>query len=503
MGDAGTVFLVGAGPGAPDLITVRGLECLRRADVVLYDSLASEALLAEVPPSAELIHVGKRGAHKTHEQHEIGALLLHHARQGKRVVRLKGGDPFVFGRGGEEAKLLAGARPPVRFEVVPGVTSAVAAPACAGIPLTFRGVAKGFEVLTGHDSSTAPGPGGITSVVLMGMRRLADNVEMLRQRGHAGDTPAAVIQHGTLPRQRTVVATLDTIAQQARGLASPAVLVVGRTVGLRQQLAWFERRPLFGQRVLVTRARHQAAETCRLLEQRGAQTIAMPTIEIGPPADGEPLRRAVARLSTYDLVILTSGNAVAPLQQELARQGLDGRAFGDATICAVGPGTAEALAAMGLRPDLVPDEHRAEGLLDLLPAERVASRRVLLPRAALARPILPRTLRERGAQVDDVPVYETRTPDVDHPATATGLRALEAGEVEILTFTSASTVKNLGAMLGQRLAPLCAGKLVAAIGPVTRDACLALGLQVEVMPAQYTLPALVQALVDHVTRDQT
>jgi len=492
MEKAGKVYLVGAGPGARDLITVRGLECLRAADCVLYDKLASPALLDEVPAEAELVNVGKEGRRKTREQDEICAMLVERARRGMRVVRLKGGDPFVFGRGGEEAEALA--REGVAFEVVPGVTAVAAVPACAGIPLTFRGLAEGFEVLTGHDGR-ALAREQTTCVVLMGMRRLADNVALLLARGYLEDTPAAVIQHGTLARQRTAVATLGTIVEAARELGSPAVLVVGPTVALRERLAWLERRPLFGRRVLVTRARHQAPETCRLLEELGAETVVMPTIAIRPPADPGPLRRAVADLSRYAFVVLTSANAVQPLRDELERQGLDSRALAGATICAIGPGTAEALRGLGLRADLVPQDHRAEGLLELLATERVQGRAVLIPRAAEARAILPETLEQRGAEVDLVPVYETGVPDPGERAA--GLAALEAGEVDALTFTSASTAKNFARILGERLGPLCAGKVVAAIGPVTRDACLEVGLRVDVMPGRYTLPALVEALVEH------
>ena len=490
MTATGTVTLVGAGPGPRDLITVRGLACLRRADVVLHDKLAGEALLDEVPASARLIYVGKQGGHKTYEQDEICALLVEHARAGRRVVRLKGGDPFVFGRGGEEAAALC--RAGVPFEVVPGVTSAVSVPGSAGIPLTFRGVAESFEVLTGHEGEDAAAPP--TTVVLMGRRRLADNVARLRRR-HAGDTPAALIQHGTLASQRSVRATLDTIEEAARDIGSPAVLVVGAAVELGDKLAWFERRPLHGRRVLVTRARHQAAETCRLLEELGAETVALPTIEVRPPEDPAPLARAVAGIGGYDLVVFTSANAVAAVRDTLALHGLDSRAFGGVTLCAIGPGTAGALAALGLKADLVPEDHRAEGLLELLPAERVAGRRVLLPRAAVARQILPRTLEQRGAHVDLVPAYVTGLPDA--AATRDGLRVLERGDIDVLTFTSASTAQNFAAICGDRLRVLSRGKLVVAIGPITRDACERVGLRVDVMPERYTLGAMVQAVVDH------
>jgi uroporphyrinogen III methyltransferase/synthase len=489
----GRVLLVGAGPGAHDLITLRGLECLRRADVVLYDELAHRSLLEEAPESAEKVYVGKRQGEKTLEQDAICRLMVQHARAGHQVVRLKGGDPFVFGRGAEEAEALVSEGIP--FEIVPGVTSAVAVPAFAGIPLTHRDLADGFEVWTGHNPSVLRGK---TAVVLMGVRRLAENVARLREAGYAGETPAAVIHRGTLARQRTVVATLETMVQAAAGIDSPAILVVGEVVALRERLRWFETRPLFGHRVLVTRSRAQGAETCRVLEELGAETVTMPTIAFRPPADPEPLRRAVRSLGAYDYLVLTSANAADPLQRAVAEAGLDARAFAGLTICAIGPGTAKALACLGLRADIVPADHRAEGLLDALPAEALRNKRVLLPRAAVAREILPAVLAERGAQVDLVPAYETVLPDPE--LTRFGLEELDQGAVDTLTFTSASTVENFAAIVGPDLRRLCAGKTIVAIGPVTADACRALGLEVQVMPKTYTLAAMVEELVAYFGR---
>lgn len=488
------VFLVGSGPGATDLITVKGRRCLREAQVVLYDELTNRDLLELEAPDAEHIYVGKRQGKKTMEQQAICDLLVDLARRGMRVVRLKGGDPFVYGRGGEEALALAEAGIP--FEVVPGVTAAVAVPAYAGIPMTHRSLADGFEVLTGHSGNPI---GDKTCVVLMGMKRLAENVSLLKQQGYAGDLPAAVIQWGTFPRQRKVVATLDSIVEVSRDLQSPAVLVVGRTVGLQERLSWFEAKPLFGKRVLVTRARHQAGETCRLLEDLGAETITMPTIALRPPDDREPLRRAVQQLERYDLLVLTSANALEPLRTAMEEAGRDSRALAGLCVCAIGPGTAKALSRMGIRADLVPRDHRAEGLLEHLDESRVSGKRILLPRAADARQILPETLVQRGAEVDLIPVYETVLPDPE--ATRRGMERLDGGEVDVFTFTSASTARNFAAIVGDRLEQLTRGKVVAAIGPITRDACEELGLVVHVMPQTYTLPAMVQALVEHYHKD--
>jgi uroporphyrinogen III methyltransferase/synthase len=492
----GRVSLVGAGPGARDLITVRGLECLRAAEVVVHDDLASASLLDETPASSERIYAGKRGSAKTIEQAELCALLVERARAGKRVVRLKGGDPFVFGRGAEEAEALAEAGVP--FEVVPGVSSAIAAPAFAGIPVTHRELSDGFEVWTGHEARP---PRARTLVLLMGTRRLEENTAMIERAGYPASLPAALIERGTTARQRTVVATLGTIAAEAsaRGFGSPAVLVVGETVALREKIRWFEARPLHGRRVLVTRARHQAGETCRALEAAGAETVAMPTIAIQPPGDLGPLREAVRSLARYQYLILTSANAVPPLREALEEAGLDARALAGLRICAIGPGTAAALRErFGIRADLVPADHRAEGILEALAGEELGGARVLLPRAERAREILPETLRARGAEVDLVVVYRTGIPGPEE--LRAGLEALERGEVDTLSFTSASTVESFAALLGPRLAELGAGKLVVAIGPVTRDACRAVGLEVQVMPERYTIEAMVEALCTHLRR---
>ena len=490
----GKVYLVGAGPGAMDLITVRGRRCLRFAEVILYDDLSCPELLDEAPAKAERIYVGKRDGRFTLEQQQICELMVKRAGAGRRVVRLKGGDPFVFGRGGEEAMALAEAQIP--FEVVPGVTSPVAAPAFAGIPLTHRDHADGFMVYTGHRPRENL---RLTTVVLMAMKHLAQNVELLRSRGHAGQTPAAVVQWGTLPRQRIVVATLDTIVEQAAGMGSPAALVVGPVVGLQRQLDWFQHGPLSGKRVMITRARHQARETCRLLEQLGAETVALPTIEIRPPGDDGPLRRALRGLAQYDYLILTSANAVTVVRDLLEQEGLDSRALSGVTLCAIGPGTARALTAMGLRPDLVPEDHRAEGILGLLSAEKIGGKRMLLARAAVARQVLPETLRRRGAVLDHVVAYVTGLPELSH--CEAGLQRLRRGELDVLTFTSASTVQNFAALVGDDLLALCRDLLVVAIGPITRDACQELGLAVDVMPQSYTLPAMVEALVDYYQPD--
>ncbi len=484
------VCLVGGGPGARDLITVRGRRALRAASVIFYDDLSNRGLLEEADPAAERIYVGKRQGHKAMAQEEVCRQMVERARAGERVVRLKGGDPFIFGRGGEEAAALAEADVP--FEVVPGVSSISAVPAYAGIPLTFRGMAERFEVRTGHGQESTTGR---TAVVVMGMKRLEENVATLQREGFGMDLPAAVIQWGTLPQQRSVTGTLGTIVELARDIQSPAVLVVGRVVALGKKLNWLANRPLFGKRVLVTRSRRQAVETCRVLESLGAETITMPTIEIAPPDDPRPLREAIRRVSDYDLLILTSTNAVRALRDTLADLGRDCRALTGVQIACIGPGTAGALRELGLIADLVPEDHRAEGLLALLGEEGMRGKKILLPRALVAREILPQELERRGALLELVTAYQTILPDIAE--CQGGREALEQGEVDILTFTSASTARNFAKIMGEGVGELCDGKLIVAIGPITRDACLDLGMRVDVMPKKYTLPEMTAALIDH------
>jgi len=471
------VALVGAGPGDPGLLTVRGAELLRRADVVLYDSLAETSLLALAPPAAERVFVGKRpGAPMP--QDEIDALLVAHARAGRRVVRLKGGDPFVFGRGGEEAAALAAAGIP--FEVVPGVTAAVAVPAYAGIPVTHRGLATSFTVVTGHsrhavDTETnweALAAAGGTIVVLMGVAHRAELARRLQAGGLAPARPVAAVQWGTRPSQRTVRTTLAGLGDAA--LEPPATIVIGPVAAL--DLAWYEARPLFGRQVVVTRAREQAAEAVDALRDLGADVVELPVIAIADPADGgSALREAVARLGTYDWVVFTSANAV----QRVMALVRDARDFGGARLAVVGARTAEALAAYRLVADLVPDRFVAEALLEAWPA---GAGTVLLPRAAAARDVLPDGLRARGWQVDVVDAYRTVAA---RPSEAEWAAAAGADAV---MFTSSSTVTNYLAVT-DRVPPV-----VACIGPVTARTAEAAGLRVDVVADESTVASLVAAL---------
>jgi len=502
MNDHAIVSLVGAGPGDPGLITVAGAACIGAADVIIYDRLANPALLRHARPEAELIYAGKLPDRHTLAQEQINALLVARARDGKRVVRLKGGDPFVFGRGGEEAEALRAAGVP--FEIVPCVTSAIAAPAYAGIPVTHRALASSFAVVTGHEdpgkeSSSIDWPylarGVDTLVFLMGVGMLDEIARQLVSHGRPEATPAAVIEWGTLPRQRTVAGTLATIAAEARraGVGSPAVTVVGEVARLRDELRWFDRRPLFGKRVLVTRTRQQASELAQALARQGAETIELPTIEIVPRVDAARLAHVITdlRTSAYGWCIFTSQNAVDLFIAHLREAGLDVRAFGRSRLAAIGPGTQAALARHGLRCDVVPSTYVAEGLLDALRGRVLRGQRVLLPRAEGARDTLPEGLTARGAAVEELTLYRA---DLPAQPDAEGLRSLRAGEIDILTFASSSSVRNLVRMLDGDLAPLRRA-LVAAIGPVTASAVRECGLMPGIVAETYTIEGLVQALV--------
>ena len=483
-----TVYLVGAGPGDPGLLTLRGAEVLRQADVVIYDRLSVGSLLDLAPAAAERINVGKRPGRPNLAQADIDLLLVERGRAGQEVVRLKGGDPFVFARGGEEAQALLGAG--VDFEVVPGVTSAIAVPAYAGIPLTLRHSSTSFTVITGHEDPDKGGEldwetvarlGG-TIVVLMGVGRLHKIAERLLAGGLPPDTPAAAIRWGTRPEQETVRATLATLAEQQ--LAPPSTIVIGRVAALN--LDWFESRPLFGRRVVVTRAREQASALVAQLRAHGAVAVEIPTIRVAEPVDGgASLRAAVAGLHAYDWVVLTSANGARRFFDQLH----DARDLGGIKVACIGPGTAEVARGANVVADLVPERFVAESLLEAFPAPLPGGRgRVLLARAEVARDVLPDGLRARGWAVDVVDAYRTvaaeSTPEQ---------RAATAG-ADVITFTSSSTVDRYLDAVGADAVP----PIVACIGPVTAETARRRGLAVDVVASEHTIPGLVAALVDHV-----
>lgn len=507
----GRVYLIGAGPGDPGLLTLRGKACLERADVVVYDYLANATLLEYVRPEAERIEAGKRrGRPPGMPQKAINDLMIQRARTGKVVARLKGGDPFIFGRGGEEAEALADARVP--FELVPGVTSATAVAAYAGIPLTHRAYSSSIALVTGHEdprksASAVPwdllgrgrGRGVDTIVFFMGLTTLSEVVKRLRQKGRPPHTPIALIRWGTRPEQRTVTGTLKDIVAKARTarLTPPVLIVVGEVVRLREKLNWFETKALFGKKILVTRPRGQAGELSRRLSEAGAEPIACPTITIMPPDSWKALDGALARLSRFDWVIFTSANAVRVVAERLKVHRKDLRTLGHCRVCAIGPGTAQALGEVGIRPDVVPEEFIAEGVIAAMgrQAGGLKGRRILLPRAQKAREILPRALRAMGATVEVATAYKTGRPSHGVERIA-GL--LTSRQIAAITFTSASTVGNFVQMFGERrLKRLVNGVTVASIGPVTARAAARLGMKTDIMPTAYTIPALADAIITH------
>jgi len=491
---SGIVYLVGAGPGDPGLITRRGAELLARADVVAYDRLVHPDLL-KLAPDAELIDVGKQPGQSTAGQTRINDVLIEHARAGKRVVRLKGGDPFVFGRGGEEAELLAEAG--IAFEIVPGVTSAIAGPAAAGIPLTHRDHASWAAIATGHEDPTketsaldwgalARAP---TAVFLMGMERLAEISSSLQSAGRRADTPAAVISRATWPEQRVVSSTLEKIASvvQESGISSPAVLVVGDVVSLGQRLHWTL--PLAGKRVFVTRTRAQAGRLSTLLREAGAEALEFPAIRIVPPASYAEVDRAVAELHRFGWIAFTSTNAVDVFWSRVLATGRDARAFADVRVASVGSATEDALRACGIVADLVPPTFTSEALAEALgtPREFMAGRAtsILIPRAEGAPDGFVRTLTERGWRCREVAVYRTET---DTESQAAGRAALDAG-IDAVAFTSGSTVRSFVELWGKPPAA------VVVMGPRTAEAAAELGVRVDAVAATQTLEGLVAALV--------
>jgi uroporphyrinogen III methyltransferase/synthase len=494
---SGTVHLVGAGPGDPGLISVRGVERLKAADVVVYDALVHPDLLEYIRPEAERIFMGKRAGEPSPGQEAINELLVNLAANHRVVVRLKGGDPFVFGRGGEEALALRAAGIP--FEVVPGITAAVAAAAFAGIPVTHRGVSSSVAFVTGHEDPTKEDTDvdweqlarGVGTVVLyMGVKRMEENLGRLLAAGRAGDTPAAVVQWGTYPAQRTVVGTLDTLPRLAAeaGIGAPAITIVGEVVRLRSELGWFETRPLFGRRIVVTRARAQASELVSMLTERGAEVLQFPTIRVVKATDSEPLRRAVRQADSYDWIVFTSVNGVQRFWSELRAAGKDTRSLCGVSLCAIGPATAAAIEMEGALADLVPGAFVAEGVIEALrEAGDLTGRRVLLPRAEQARSILPEALRDSGAAVDEVVAYRTV---LDGGGAEEVRRRLREGRVDLITFTASSTVRNFAQLVGTEIGDA----RVMSIGPITSATARELGLPVHMEAEVHSIPGLIDAL---------
>ena len=504
------IYLVGSGPGDPGLFTLKGVRCMQEADTVVYDRLAPRALLGYAKPEAEKIYVGKKPGNPTMSQEEINHLLVEKGRSGMTVVRLKGGDPYIFGRGGEEALALQRAGLP--FEVIPGVTSGIAAPAYAGIPVTHRNVATSVAFVTGHEDPTKGSQdvdwekladGADTLVLYMGVGRLGEISKDLIGAGRHPDTPVACVRWGTLPEQRTITGTLKDIADKVAeaGLKPPAIIVVGDVVALREEgLDWYERRPLFGRRVVVTRSRAQAGELSRDLERLGAEVHEFPTIEITPPEDFGPLDAAIRALDSFGLIVFTSVNGVEAFFGRLQYHGLDLRAVPrDSKVAAIGPATAQRIRGVGLRVDVVPEEYRAEALIEALGAHPLAGERVLIPRAKVAREVLPEKLREAGAEVVVPPAYES-VPSSEGKEEVS-LR-LQSGEIDCVTFTASSTVENfVGAFAGEEAARLLDGTRVACIGPITADTARKHGIRVDTTAKEYTIPGLIEAVTGLLAAD--
>lgn len=498
------VYLVGAGPGDPSLITLRGVECLRRADVVVYDYLANEQLLNHAPERAERIYAGKIGGRHNQEQEEISRLLVEKAQQGKVVVRLKGGDPFVFGRGGEECEALNEAGIP--FEVVPGVTAAIGAAAYAGIPLTHRDFTASVAFVTGQEGKDKDESaidwdrlslGGGTVVFYMGVTTLRRNMQRMLQHGRSADTPVALVRWATTICQQVLTGTIGDIADKAEeaGFKPPAITIVGEVVKLREKLRWYDSRPLCGRKIIVTRAAEQAGEFSVKLANSGATVLECPTIRLVEPESWQLLDVAIRELPGYDWLILTSGNAVRFFFRRLEALGLDARTLAGCKVCAVGPKTADAFRAFGVRPDLIPSDYKAEGVVDEFSRLDLKDAKILFPKADKARELIPCELRRMGAHVDGPVAYRNILPDRLPPE---ALFALEKRSVDCITFTSSSTVQNLAAILGEELLlNMLKGVTVASIGPITSQSCRDLGLKVDVEPAVYTLDALTAALEAH------
>lgn len=502
MEKKGKVYLIGAGPGDPGLLGLKAKECLETADAVVYDRLADPRIIEFCRKDAEMVYVGKASANHTMRQPDINKLLVKLAAEGKTVARLKGGDPFVFGRGGEEAIELLEAGLP--FEFVPGVTSAIAVAEYAGIPVTHRHVATSFAVITGHEDPTK-GESTInwkglatavdTLVFLMGVENIERISSQLIANGRSADCPAAVIRWGTRPEQRTLITTVGQAAAdvKATGMKPPAIFLVGEVVKLREQLQWFDNKPLFGKTVVVTRARAQASALTKKLEAQGARVLEVPAIKIVPPADFAPLDKAISEIDTYKWLILTSVNGVEYFFDRLLKADKDSRALCGVKIAAIGSATAKALKGYGITADLIPSAYKAEELADALAADTKAGDKLLLSRAKIARNVLPERLRALGAQVDVVTAYET-VADCQNKEEL--LEALESGEASLVTFTSSSTVTNLLDVLGDKK-DLLNKVALAAIGPVTAETLEKHGLKPAVSAAEYTIDGLMTAIEEY------
>ncbi len=499
----GIVYLIGAGPGDPGLITVKGREYLSKADIIVYDYLANECLLSSAKKDAKIIYVGKKSGCHTMPQRDINNLLVTSSKKGLTVARLKGGDPFIFGRGGEEAIELS--KKGVTFEIVPGVTSAVAAPAYAGIPLTHRNFASTVCFITGHEDPTkeesrinwnALAQSSGTLIFLMGIANLYKIVKKLKVLGKSPHTPAAVVANGTMLNQRTVTGSLADIAQKVKNanIEAPGIIVIGDVVNLSEHLNWFESRPLFGKKIVITRPENQAIGFISTLSKLGADCLLFPTIAILPPANWKELDNAIINLSRYDWILFTSVNGVKYFFQRLHMKKKDTRDLKDINIGAIGPGTAASLVGMGINPEFIPDQYWAEGVVEGLKWSLLDGKRILLPRPVIARDYIPKKLIELGATVDIAEAYQTVKPDYSQHQVS---MLFKDSAIDMITFTSPSTVDNFLALLkGSSIFKEIEKAKVACIGPITAQRASEKGLEVAVVPDEYTVDALTKAIVE-------
>ncbi|MEA1971146.1 MAG: uroporphyrinogen-III C-methyltransferase [Thermodesulfobacteriota bacterium] len=498
MKKPGKVYIIGAGPGDPDLITIKGVECLRRADVVVHDYLVGKEILRHAGKYARFIYVGKIGGHQNISQENLNRILVEEALKGNTVVRLKGGDPFMFGRGGEEAEFLQKAG--VSFEVVPGITSAISVPAYAGIPLTHRKFTSTLAFVTGHEDpervesridwkkiSTIE-----TIVFLMGVRNLSRIASNLMENGRSPDTPVALIRWGTTPDQETLTGKLGDIATlvEERKFSPPAVFVVGDVVGLRERLGWFEKKTLFGKGIVITRPEEQSEEFAALLRDEGARVISFPTIRIVPPEDYSDLDRAIENIEKYHWIVFTSANGVRFFFERFCKLRNDIRDLKGIKICTIGPATRDRVEGYNIRVDMVPEEYISDGVVEAFRGMDVAGANVLLPRAEIAGNIIPGGLSELGANVDVATAYKTVNSG---EAGETIKELMDSGKIDVITFTSPSTVTNFMDIIGNETTIPNHIK-IACIGPVTENACRKAGLGVDIMQGPYSIPGLVEAI---------
>ncbi len=506
MSKIGKVYIIGAGPGDAGLITVKAVDCLRLADVVVYDNLVNEELLKYAPDQARLIYAGKKGGDHTLSQDAINALLVQEAKAGNIVARLKGGDPFIFGRGGEEAEELVANG--VTFEIIPGVTSAIAVPAYAGIPLTHRGLTSTVAFITGHEDPTKDKSdidwqalNGIgTLVFLMGVKNIAQIAEALIAHGKSPATPAALIRQGTTRQQETITGTLGSIVAlaQTHQFSPPAILVVGKVVELRDTLKWFEQKPLLGKGIVITRPERQADDLARLLIREGAYPIAFPTIKIVPPDDWVELDEAIDKLKTYDWLIFTSANGVQFFFERLQDKNKDIADLKGIKVCCIGPATALQLEKKGIIVDIIPEQFIAEGILHSFASLDLVGKKILIPRASQARDILPEGLKKQGAEVDVVTAYRTINSGRKKEDF---VAMINDNKVDVITFTSSSTVTNFVEIMGSDF-KLPAHVDVACIGPVTAATAKKAGFKIAIAHDEYTMEGLVQSLNDHEKTDK-